>query len=118
MKYFLILTTSVLLATSCGNDTDEISDVDWLEPMIAELAQSSTADYNYVLKASYNGRPVFIFSNCCPFCNSLPAQVYSGEGEFLGYMGDTIAAADVSNEVVYWQTDNGKCVFDDLGESS
>ncbi|WP_420603428.1 hypothetical protein [Flagellimonas sp.] len=47
--------------------------------------ESSTQEYQYVLKGEYNGNAVFVFGNCCPFCNTV-TQVFDCSGNLLGYV--------------------------------
>ena len=113
MKYTIGLLLTVLLLVSCRDD-DEVLQPEWLDERIAEILQSSIADYSYILQARYDKQTVFIFDNCCPFCASLPPQVHAIDGTMLGYIGTDIDASDITRRTLYWQTANGQCVFTDL----
>lgn len=113
MKLTTCLLFILLVLASCRDD-DAVFDEAWLNARIAEIQQSSIADYSFILQAQYDKRSVFIFDNCCPFCASLPPQVHAVDGTLIGYMGIDIDEAEVNQKTIYWQTENGQCVLTDL----
>lgn len=124
-RYMLILLLTVLF--SCSKDQDNSIDTNSLSGIIEancgenpstvikekiELLINDTSilkDYLFVFKGNYQGKTVFVFGNCCPFCNSLPPEVLDCSGDFLGYIdytnsqeGDVIANEKVTNRTAIW----------------
>lgn len=73
------------------------------------MQQSSIREYLYIEEAQYKKDRVFIFDNCCPFCNTV-VSVYAEEGELLGYMGSDIDADQLKDVKLFWQPDDAACV--------
>jgi len=84
----------------------------WLRASIAELENNKDEIYpfRYILQAVYNQQTVFIFGNCCPYCNT-NAPVFDCEGKFLFNRYDEDRADRLTNENVIWQAQNCECNF-------
>lgn len=107
---FIALICLCLLFTSCNEDEPlDLEGLEWLQAEIADIQQSSLAEYFYVNEAEYKRDRVFIIENCCPFCSSAPAAVYSEEGEVLGRIGDSITDDDLKEVQLFWQPDDAAC---------
>jgi hypothetical protein len=62
--------------------------------------------YEYVQQSTYQGNTVFIFGNCCPFCDSI-FLVKDCEGKVVD-----VPAGDVNGTTtVIWKPENSQCVF-------
>ncbi|MGW9684668.1 hypothetical protein [Flagellimonas sp. 2504JD1-5] len=70
---------------NCSNMNNEA-----IKEIIQEYVNetSSTKEYQYVLKAKYNGKTIFVLGNCCPNCNSV-IMAYDCSGDYLGYVDST-----------------------------
>ena len=96
---------------SCGVE-NPVQDLPWLKEKVEELAQSDFSQYFFVEEAKYEGNTVFVFQNCCPFCNSV-VSVYSCEGVLLGYLSDqnSIKPSKLSFVRIAWKSANSTCNF-------
>jgi hypothetical protein len=116
MKKFLPLGCALLLLTcSCEKDTinvcsvDPIEDLSWLQSRIQLLEQSSLENYSYVQQAELLQETVFIFDNCCPFCNTI-VPVYNCQGEVICHLGDCNGLEDqIKNRKLIWQAQDFEC---------
>jgi hypothetical protein len=102
MKKALIFCALIVLL-SCNHDEpghiclvntclvkDPATELDWLKATI-ENGKSSPSDlskYFFLSMAVYNGNTVFMWENCCPFCDTLPPIVQNCSGEPIGYVSD------------------------------
>lgn len=91
---------------------DPILDLPWLHAKIEEMMQhSSMIKYFYIIELKQQGQTVFIFANCCPFCNSV-FLVYDCEGNSIGSLGDDRFDADLASRgKVIWKAENSSCGF-------
>ncbi|MEQ9300978.1 MAG: hypothetical protein RIF33_20555 [Cyclobacteriaceae bacterium] len=110
MKISLVtLICLCLLFTSCQEDEPlDLEGLEWLQAEIADIQQSSLAEYFYINEAEYKRDRVFIIENCCPFCSTV-VSVYSEEGELLGYIGDSIATDQLKDQRLFWQPEDAAC---------
>ncbi len=124
-RYIMLFLLAVLV--SCAKDQDDSVDSNSLlvnaEESCAEKNltiikekiesyisdDSIIKDYLFVFKANYQGNTVFVFGNCCPFCNTLPPEVLDCSGKFLGYIDyanslekEGIACEDVTDRIAVW----------------
>ncbi len=123
-KYTLIYL--LLFLSSCSQDNDELAqpqtllagiakncstpNTDVIQEVIQEYVNetSSTKAYQYLLTGSYQGRTIFIFGNCCPFCNTV-ITAYDCSGNYLGYVDSTNGGREgaidddkISNKARLW----------------
>lgn len=117
-KYFTI---SILILISCQNDDslrlentcsvdNPIEELEWLREEIQQLISidSDLYRYFYISQATYENETVFIFDNCCPFCNSI-VLVKNCKGETIGALGSEIDHNSISDELVVWKPANYQC---------
>ncbi len=89
---FLII---VFALASCKNDSldkagnncgvkNPTEDLSWLKQEISKRDQNLTDlnKYFFIQQAEYEGQTVFVYSNCCPFCDTM-LLVYNCEGVLL-----------------------------------
>lgn len=97
---------------ACGVD-NPIKDLAWLKAYVDETEDSSQelSKYFYVLKGIYNEETVFIFDNCCPFCNTI-VPVYDCEGKSLGFLNDKVNRSEIKHTEIIYQPDNFACSTD------
>ncbi len=90
---------------------DPVHDLPWLAAEVEEMQNSSLAEYWYITQAQYGAETVFIYGNCCPFCNTM-TPVFNCSGEQLGTVGDgTFEMDNFKNEAVIWAPDDSHCQF-------
>ncbi len=90
---------------------DPVHDLPWLAAKVEEMQNSSLAEYWYVTQAQYGTETVFIYGNCCPFCNTM-TPVFNCSGEQLGIVGDgTFEMDSFKDEAVIWAPDDSHCQF-------
>jgi hypothetical protein len=120
---FLLFTVTMLFAT-CTNDDcsdlnntcmvqDPVTDLPWLKQTIQRYEETKNTEmyrYLYIAQATFKGRTVFIFGNCCPNCNTV-IPVNDCQGKFLFYRFDKEQADKVKDEKVIWQAENSLCHF-------
>ena len=119
IKLFIVL----LIVISCDSNKNEIEsksacnvenpveDLTWLKAEIDNRVQNPTdfTKYESILQGEYNGENVFIFTNCCPHCNTI-IPIYNCEGEQIGYMGDGNFDSDsVKKTIIIWKPSNSVC---------
>jgi hypothetical protein len=112
----LILILLLVSLISCKEDKvnkncnvdDPVNELRWLKAMTEELNSSTFSKYNYILQGDYNGGTVFIVTNCCPMCNSIPV-VYDCDGDRL----DDASTAEIKNTKRVWLSKDNECVFYD-----
>jgi hypothetical protein len=126
-RSFLIFTLSIILFGSCFEDEagmaselvapcgvyNPVENLEWLSNSIAQLEESRNSEmypFYYVSQALYNGRVVFIFGNCCPYCNTTVPVLDCG-GEFLFNRFEQGKTHIFSDETVIWQAVGSKCNF-------
>lgn len=116
-KYWILVFYSFLIFSCSDRDdnlncdtNDPIKDLAWLK---AEIEQRETnsflyEEYFYISQAYYNSQNVFLYLNCCPFCNtSIP--VYDCEGNSLGFIGDDILSIDITNSFIIYEPSDFAC---------
>ncbi len=119
--HFLLLLSFLVL--SCSNDdglpviaacgvANPIEDLDWLETRVQELRDNvnEESQFFFVSQATFNNETVFIFDNCCPFCNTV-SPVFNCSGELLGVLNDEVPEAELSNSQVVYRPNDFSCEF-------
>lgn len=105
------------IAVSCREETDPrhpcaienpAQDLAWLANQIAEWENSDWGKYAVVTRAKYGYETVFIFGNCCPFCNTI-LPVYNCSGEQVGIIHDNIDESILDNDILVWKSENSLC---------
>lgn len=110
MKKQICLVGAIMILFSCSDTDEEIcginkptEDLSWLKNEIVDR-DASTQDLNkyfYIVEATFKFRTVFIFENCCPFCNTA-IFVYDCGGNRIVKINDDIQRKDIKNtEVIY-----------------
>ena len=121
MQRHITLVLLLVLTFACREDApnqtclvkNPVENLDWLMVAIDDMSKSSLSQYQYVMQATYKSQTVFIFGNCCPFCNTI-TPVYNCSGDRLGYIGtgsNDIDANLLDQDVVIWKPDNSACNF-------
>lgn len=85
-----------------SNPVDELP---WLNSLVI-----SFSEYDYIMTANYNGQTVFIYGNCNPVVNYVPA-VYNCNGDVITDANDI--QDELSDSEVIWTHENSECVFID-----
>jgi len=120
-KILLFATLISLMAFSCEKEgcmpsntcgvTNPTEELGWLKAEIADREQR-TSDFNkyfYIQQAEYNGQTIFIYSNCCPMCNTI-VPVYNCQGELLFYLNqDPEKDKEIKSEKVVWKPADFAC---------
>lgn len=109
----LIIIFTLIIIGSCKKEesnslcyvSNPIEELDWLKIMINDFS-----DYDYIMKANYNGETVFYNGNCNPAANYV-STVYNCNGDAIGYTNDLWD--ELSNDVLVWQNQESKCNFND-----
>lgn len=94
----LLFFACCLLIFSCNEADDDslsncfknnpIEELPWLAEAVEKMRTSDfLSEYQYIVQARFGFETIFIFADCCPFCNSI-WQVYDCNGEAIGYIGD------------------------------
>ncbi|MEP3207727.1 MAG: hypothetical protein ABJN95_00970 [Maribacter sp.] len=116
----LFALTVVILTFGCSDNDDEFDSscgvvnptrqLEWLKAEINDLQsnQSDISKYFYVSQALYNSETVFLFNNCCPFCNTV-VPIYNCAGTQLGTLNNEISEGDILNNKIVYQPDNFQC---------
>ena len=108
MKYSkLIITLFSLLIISCKEDVD-CDNLDWMDDKVKEIEMSELSQYFYITQAEYKNMEVYIFRNCCPFCDTV-ISVSNCAGESIGYLNSDIDSGKLRNEYVIWRPDTFSC---------
>lgn len=120
MKRYFVFIALTVFALSCNDEhdpgrmcavTNPAEDLDWLASDIEVWKRSQLAEYAYVSAVEYEGTTVFIYGNCCPYCNSI-FQVYNCSGEVIGSMGDgNFDTSLLEHAEVIWKGENSSCFF-------
>ncbi|HEY5746271.1 MAG TPA: hypothetical protein VIU12_09365 [Chryseolinea sp.] len=94
-------------AIVCGvvNPTENLP---WLKAIIDDYKKdlSGFTKYQYVLQSTYEGNTVFVFGDCCPFCNSM-ILVKDCEGNPV----EAAAGDETGPTTVIWKPENSTCEF-------
>ncbi len=95
---------------TCGV-ANPVVDLPWLKSRIDALFISNpeTVRYQYVAKADYRGKTVFIFGNCDPLAVSV-FPVFNCSNVQLGTVGQ-IPLDSLKNQRTLWKTQNSLCNF-------
>ncbi|QLG44345.1 hypothetical protein [Costertonia aggregata] len=118
-KSIYILLIGILLQSCTDNDdTSAACGVDnpllelaWLKTEIENRENNPTEDmkYCYITQADYNGKTVFIYSDCNPLVNKI-TPIYDCEGNWLNDSAENqISFNDLQNSVIIWKPDNFAC---------
>lgn len=118
-KIPLLLIFSCLLAFSCSDEDVSIqscnvdnvlTDLPWLHQKIEESEQSDfSREYNFITIGTLDSKSVFVFQNCCPFCNSVYV-VYDCRGNTLGIIGsDGLTMEAIADKRVIWKSSDNSC---------
>jgi len=98
---------------TCGtlNPTEDLA---WLKTAIESWDQYKSEDYYtfmYVQQGMYRGQQIFLFGNCCPFCNTT-VPIYNCEGELLWYAGSEPEKTEkITDLKVIWKPDGFQCTI-------
>lgn len=123
MKLATLFILSVLLSSSCSDNDDTIplacgvadptEDIGWLKNEIEDLKSSDSGiqQYFYVWQGIYDSQTVFVFDNCCPFCNTV-VPVYNCQGEQLGFLGNEILQEELKETTIVYKPLNFDCQVD------
>ncbi|MBL0739723.1 hypothetical protein [Chryseolinea lacunae] len=92
---------------ACGV-ANPVENLVWLRDRITELKTNNAelAKYFYVQQSTYQGQTVFIFGNCCPFCDSI-FLVRDCAGNTLDIASGSVDGATT----VIWKAENSLCTF-------
>lgn len=87
-----------------------MEDLQWLQDRVQELrdAESDEARFFFVSQAVFRNETVFIFDNCCPFCNAV-APVFNCTGAQIGLLNNEIPEAELVNVQVVFRPDDFGC---------
>ena len=109
-----------VLACSCHDDSDlhttcsvkdPTRDLEWLASKIEVMKASTMSEYLYISQAEYKDKTVFIYGNCCPYCDTV-VPVYNCSGEHIGDIGDeSFDPSLLEHDHVIWQSENSECNF-------
>ena len=93
MRFTSAIIGIILIVFSCKNDSVEkfgnicgvsnpTKELAWLKKEISNREQTSTETnkYFFIEQANFEGQTVFIYNNCCPFCDTI-IQVFNCEGK-------------------------------------
>lgn len=121
VKKIIILIFLTLGNISCEKDdnglnntcnvSNPIEELDWLKQKVEELEEtdSDILQYFYITQTEFKTKTIFIFPNCCPFCNTI-IQVFNCEGETIGYIGDgNFDSTILENDKIIWKPENFSC---------
>ena len=98
-------------ACSVENPVEELA---WLRDEVRARLQepiNEYTQYQYIAQAEYQGETVFIYGNCCPYCNSF-IPVFNCSGEkigSLGYREEDIDFSVLEQAVVVWKPKGYSC---------
>jgi hypothetical protein len=94
------------------NIINPISDLNWISVRIQELEQNSytTSQYYYLTQAIFKNETIFVFGNCCPFCNSV-SVVQSCTGQIIGVLGMDIDMNELNEAEVIWKHPDSTCTI-------
>ena len=115
VKIYILL----ILLISCKEDNvtsnscnviSPVSDLNWISTQIQELEQNlnTTSQYFYLTQATYDNETVFVFGNCCPFCNTI-SIVQSCTGQRIGVLGTDIDMNELNEAKVIWKHPDSTC---------
>ena len=118
--YFCLFTLCCCL--SCANEDNDVAviaacgvpnpieDLDWLQNRVQELREneSDEAQYFFVSQAVFKGETVFIFNNCCPFCN-IVAPVFDCAGLQIGLLNNEVPEGELSDTQLVFRPDTFSC---------
>jgi hypothetical protein len=121
MKNFGYLFALLAIVTfSCSDVSDPIqtcdvdnvlTDLPWLADLLEEQESHQIGQaYSYLSSGKYKSKRVFILSNCCPYCLSLPNPVYDCAGNMLGRLyADDIEPDKVKDQEIIWRSSDNSC---------
>ncbi len=114
-KYILLLlliscNEEIISDNSC-NVENPASDLNWISTQIQDLEQNldTTSQYFYLTQAMFNNETVFVFGNCCPFCNTI-SVVQSCNGQVIGVLGTDIGLDELNDTKVIWKHPDSTCM--------
>jgi hypothetical protein len=93
------------LSNTCSVD-NPAEDLPWLKQKISEMEASpnTTTKFASVLMGTYDGETVFIFDNCCPFCDMM-IFVYNCDGQIM----DNVDSGMVTKPKIIWKPADFAC---------
>jgi hypothetical protein len=94
------------------NVADPATELAWLSAEIEGLDQdtNSLRKYFYAWEGAYNNESVFVISDCCPMCNTVPSAVRNCNGDELFRMNDTKALRIIGKKII-WKPADYACTF-------
>jgi hypothetical protein len=114
----IFLFTLFIGAISCSNDLDDTTcrtkdpknDLQWLKEAITamEADTSELAKYFFIEQATYKGETVFVFSNCCPTCNTV-VNVFDCKGKLLGTLYGEIPVEMIRDTTLLFKRYDSPC---------
>lgn len=92
---------------ACGVE-NPVKEIAWIKDAIKENEAGGLTVYSYLVQANYNGKTVFYFGSCCPFCK-FAIVILDCQGEKLS---GSISSSDLTNQKVIWKPANSVCNLD------
>ena len=94
------------LETVCGVE-NPVEELDWLAEEIEELESTETGrSFFYINTGEYEDEQIFLFRNCCPFCNSI-ITVYECDG--TQRTEEEVDLNKVTDEELFWAHPMNEC---------
>ena len=94
------------LETVCGVE-NPVEELDWLAEEIEKLESTETGrSYFYINTGEYEDEQIFLFRNCCPFCNSI-ITVYECDG--TQRTEEEVDLNKVTDEELFWAHPMNEC---------
>jgi thiol-disulfide isomerase/thioredoxin len=118
MRFVTLIFMILVLACTTESDPDlsctgdnPVAALDWLQSEIESMKENPWFyQFQYITRARYGYKIVFLFKNCCPNCLSV-VPVYDCSGKELGILGNEIKVSTIHNEVVVWKAEDSSCSF-------
>lgn len=119
-KYLLLFAIFSIALLACEDEpvtanecftSDPVQELAWLDTQIQNLEGSVSSEFLYVSQNDYNDMVVFIFGNCCPYCNYI-IPVYNCAVEFIGNVGngtDSIDQSVLDDDQIIWKGEGSEC---------
>ncbi|MGB5435061.1 MAG: hypothetical protein WBM98_04145 [Maribacter sp.] len=117
MKTKMFVLWAVIIIISCSDNDDSVcgvinptEDLSWLKNEIEdrEATPSDFSKYFYIAQATYKFQTVFVFEDCCPYCNTA-IFVFDCKGNRIGQINNGIQRKDVKNTKVIYKPKDFKC---------
>lgn len=102
---------SLPIIAACDVD-NPIEDLAWLQSRVQVLRDNETEEsqFFFVSQATFQGETVFIFDNCCPFCNTV-APVFNCSGEQLGLLNNEVPQDELTGLQIVYRPNDFACTF-------